>query len=104
MDINEIISSLSEDDINQLKNMADNLFGSKEQTQSPSKDNDLLQGIGELGKMLTAEDERTALIKALRPMLGEEKQKRADEAVKILSLIRMLPLLRDSGVFKGLFQ
>lgn len=104
MDINEIISSLSEDDVNQLKNIAGNLFGAQEKTESQSQDNDILRSIGELSKLFSQEDERTALIKALKPMLGEEKQKRADEAVKILSLIQMIPLLKDSGIFKGLFQ
>ena len=104
MDINEIISSLSEDDVNQLKSIAGNLFGAQEKTESQSQDNDILRSIGELSKLFSQEDERTALIKALKPMLGEEKQKRADEAVKILSLIQMIPLLKDSGIFKGLFQ
>ena len=104
MDINEIISSLSEDDVKQLKSIAGNLFGSQEKTESQPQDNDIMRSIGELSKLFSQEDERTALIKALKPMLGEEKQKRADEAVKILSLIQMIPLLKDSGIFKGLFQ
>ena len=36
-------------------------------------------------------------------MLSEDKQKKADEAIKILRLMQIVPLLRDSGLFKGLF-
>lgn len=107
MDLNEIISSLSEDDINQLKNVAGTIFGSDNQHESDQssqkKESDIFQSIGEIGKLFSLEDERTLLIKALKPMLSEDKQKKADEAIKILRLMQIVPLLRDSGLFKGLF-
>lgn len=103
MDINEIISSLSEDDINSLKSVADSVLGSGEKKISCGNESDMLGGIGELTKMFAADDDRTALIKAIRPMLSEARQQKADEAIKMLRLIRILPILRDSGFLKGLF-
>lgn len=44
-------------------------------------------------------DETAALLNALRPFLGEEKRKRLDSAQRLIGLMRMLPLLRDSGLF-----
>lgn len=44
-------------------------------------------------------DETAALLNALRPFLGEEKRKRLDSAQRLIGLMRLLPLLRDSGLF-----
>ena len=50
------------------------------------------------------EDDATRLLRALRPLLSEARQKKVDEAVKILQLLRLLPLLKESGVFSGLLS
>lgn len=105
MDINEILSSLSEDDINQLKNVAGSILGSNETNdnhKNNSNETDIMKTITNLGKMLNSDDDRTALIKALKPMLSEQKQHKADEAIKILRLIQLVPLLRDSGFLKDI--
>ena len=39
-----------------------------------------------------------ALLLALRPLLGERRRQRVDEAAKMLKLARMLPLLKDTGI------
>ena len=46
------------------------------------------------------EDENTRLLHALRPYLQEPRRERLEQAVKILRLLKLLPLLKDSG---GLF-
>ncbi len=43
------------------------------------------------------EDDATRLLRALRPLLGPARQKKLDEALKILQVMRLLPLLRESG-------
>jgi hypothetical protein len=58
--------------------------------------------LGVLGNNINAKDNRTALIEALKPMLSEPRRQKADEAIKILRLINLIPLLRDSGLLKGL--
>ncbi len=42
----------------------------------------------------TAPDD-TALLKALRPYLHGEREKKLDEAIKLMELSRLLPLLRS---------
>ena len=39
---------------------------------------------------------------ALRPLLGEARQKKLDEASKILKLLHLLPLLKESGVLQNI--
>ena len=48
------------------------------------------------------EDDATRLLRALRPLLGEARQKKVDEALRILQMMRLLPLSKESGLFSGL--
>ncbi len=45
----------------------------------------------------TSDNER--LLLALKPLLREENQAKVDTAVKLLKLISLLPLLRETGLF-----
>lgn len=124
MNINEILSSLSEDDINQLKTAAASLLGgdsgssnnetntsdentsqqSSSETQAvssniPSIDTNLLKNIASVNSLMNNKDARLDLLVSLKPMLSEHRRTRVDEAVKILRLLNMFPALRDSGIF-----
>ena len=50
------------------------------------------------------EDDSTRLLAALRPLLGEARQKKLDEASKILKLLHLLPLLKESGVLQNILE
>ncbi len=109
MEISELLSSLSEDDIRQLKNAANSILGSENQQKNENKsdtsnmfDMSMLANISKLSKTISEDDDRTALIKALKPLLSEPRQQKADEAIKILRLIQLIPILKDSGLLKGL--
>lgn len=68
-------------------------------------DANTLQMITRLTPMLSAarqEDDSTRLLHALRPLLGSERQKKLDEAIRLLQIMRMLPLLRQSGLLSSL--
>lgn len=43
-------------------------------------------------------DKNTELLRALKPHFSEERAKKVDDAVRILQLIRLLPLVRESGL------
>ncbi len=53
-----------------------------------------------LGK-LREEDDMTRLLHALRPYLSGERRKKADEADKIMAILRLIPLLRTMGDTDG---
>ena len=44
----------------------------------------------------------TRLLQALRPLLSPPRQKRLDDAMKLMQMMALLPLLRSSGLLKGL--
>lgn len=67
-------------------------------------DANTLQMVTRLAPMLSAarqEDDSTRLLRALRPLLGAERQKKLDEAIRLLQIMRMLPMLRQSGLLSS---
>lgn len=68
---------------------------------------EMLQAVGKIAPLLSQasqEDDSTRLLHALRPLLSPTRQKKLDEAVKILQMMRLMPLLKDSGLFSGLLS
>lgn len=108
MDISEILSSLTDEDIRQLKSAANSILGpnaGKQETKNEATNifnADLLGNIGKMGNAFSQDDERTALIKALKPLLSESRQQKADEVIKILRLVQLVPILKDSGLLNGI--
>lgn len=43
-----------------------------------------------------------ALLNSLKPYLSDKRQNKVDEAIKMLKLVSMLPLLKESGILGGL--
>ena len=67
----------------------------------PGIDADALQMVTKIMPLLSnfrQEDDCTRLLRALRPLLSPERQKKLDESIKILQMIRILPLLKTSGI------
>lgn len=63
---------------------------------------DTMQTIMKIMPLLSSinqEDESTALLRALRPLLGKSRQKKLDEAIKIMQMMKILPLLKSRGIF-----
>ena len=68
----------------------------------PSAENGLSSALSKLMPIMSAakpNDETAALLNALRPFLSGEKLERLQSAQKLVSLIRMIPLIKDSGLF-----
>ena len=68
-------------------------------------DNPMMTMLMRAAPLLTAvnqEDDAARLLAALRPLLGEQRQKKLDEASRILKLLRLLPLLRESGILQNI--
>lgn len=62
-----------------------------------------LMSLANAFKSYAAEDDNIRLIMALKPLLSEEKRAKADKVIKILKLINLLPLIKDSGILGGDF-
>ncbi len=147
-DINSILSSLSQEDIENLKKTAADIMGGmgnvngkgngNSNTESPSTDKtkkennnnsynnsnnnnismenilssfqnlngnsfgfpdmNMLSSLAPVLQAVNSKDERVEFINALRPLLSDDRRKKADEAVKIVRLLSLLPLLKERGL------
>ena len=101
MDVGELLSSLGEDDVKKLKDMASQFFGAEE-AKRPEQgsggegnpmagfDPKLLKSVAKMSTMMNAKDPRCDFMLSLKPLLSEKRRKKADEAVMLLRVFRLL--------------
>lgn len=124
LDIGSILSSLSSEDINNLKKVANSILGGEQNNSQPEhevhnenknsqqKINIPKMDLSSLGlpdmsqfssllpllSALNSHDEREDFICALKPLLSHERQQKADEAMKFIKLLGLIPLLKEKGI------
>lgn len=57
--------------------------------------------IASIMSKLNAPSKNTNFLTALKPLLKEENQVKADRAIKILKIMELLPILKESGILGG---
>ena len=112
--IGDLLSSISPEDMERLKNVASSLMsqsgsestsvhkekGVGDSRNAPNADisslfgDDMTKALMTVATQMNKEDDNTRFISALRPLLSEDRRKKADEAMKFLKLMEMLPLLK----------
>ena len=120
LDIGSILSSLSSEDINNLKNVANSILGGekpkepeRQESVKNSNNSDFkMPDLSALGlpdmsqfsnllpllSALNSHDEREDFICALKPLLSDERRRKADEAMKFMKLLSLIPLLKEKGI------
>lgn len=117
-DLSNIISQAMNDPdtMSKVSSLLNSLSGGTENSATPAPaapapvqnaDNTALAApdmakLMQIGTMLTqggANDPNIALLMALKPLLKEENQAKADRMVKLFRLMSAYPMLRDSGLF-----
>ena len=53
-------------------------------------------------KSMNTNDKNSQLLLALKPHFKEERQAKVDQAISIMRLISMWPVIKESGIFSGL--
>ncbi len=67
-------------------------------------DPNMIGTIAKLAPLLNsakADDESSRLLLALKPMLSSEKNKKIDDAIKVMQIMKMLPTLKESGILSS---
>lgn len=102
MDFGELLSSLGEDDVKKLKETASQLFGAPQDDRSGQSagepgggtqvnlDPALLKSVAKVSSLMNAHDPRSDFLLALKPLLSEPRRRKADEAVMLLRVFRLL--------------
>ncbi len=117
-DISSQISELLSDPgtMEQIKALS-GLFGQSAQTTQPppapepqstnafdlSNAADMLPAVMKFMPLINAfkgEDDTTRLLYAVKPFLSRERQEKLEQAIKILRIIRIVPLLKDNGLLE----
>ncbi len=110
----------SKENVEKIKNLSGILSDAKEgqedqpkEGKSPAESKDsptsndaasieMLQTIMKLVPLLSTasrEDDNTRLLYALRPHLSEHRQAKLDKSVKMLQMLKLLPVLKSQGLF-----
>ena len=53
---------------------------------------------------LQKEDDTTRFLRALRPLLSEERQQKIDRAMQMVRILHLLPALQESGALSSLLR
>lgn len=101
--LNDILSSLTADDIETLKSMADSLFssgGEKTERSEPKCDSflspEMLMKLSSVMNMMNSEgSDRYKLIEALKPNLSSRRRKKADEAMQMMKMLEIIPIIAE---------
>ena len=109
-DLSSLLSSLTPDDMAHLSDMAQQLFGAQGQEPPPAPepnappfggvDPEVMSKLMKILPLLQqgGDSERAQLIRALRPLLSQSRRRKADEALRLLRLIEVIPLLGQAGI------
>ncbi|MCR5600197.1 MAG: hypothetical protein K6G33_05585 [Ruminococcus sp.] len=111
-DIMSRISGLlsDEESVKQLSELAQMLVSeeNKETEEKTEQSSEVEPDIGSLLKLTSLisaasqQDKNTDLLLALKPHLGEEKQKRVDKAIKLMRLIAVWNIAKENGLLQDL--
>ena len=112
--IENILSSMSNEDMEKLSWMAQSLFSSVEENKKKDENTSESRNDGNpfssfnmdfetLGRIMSIieklksrpDDPRYNLLLSLKPMLSEKRQGKIDEALKIITILSFLPLLDE---------
>ncbi len=114
-DLSEKLADILNDpeSMQRVRAMAENLLGGSEQKAPPEPDLNSVLGDGgldgaQIAKIMgimsrlknTGRDSRTDLLLALKPHLSAPRREKVDTAIKLLKIIDILPLLKESGMFE----
>lgn len=111
-DLSEKLAGLlnDPDTMSRVRKMAESILGEEETSKQnePNIDFGSMLGADELQSIISiigkfnslGNDPRSQLLTALKPHLSEPRREKVDTAIKILKVLEILPLMKDSGLFK----
>lgn len=108
-DLSEKLASVLNDpeSMQKVRAVAESILGDNKKEEQSKDVSDLsgILGAGELKGLVSiisrfnegGNDARSQLLRALKPHLSEPRREKVETAIKILKMIELLPLLKESG-------
>lgn len=95
---------LDADDKKTEKNEPDKSHAEQQEDIFGGIDIEAIMRLGEMMSSLNSKnDKNTQLLLALKPHLRPENRAKVDNALKLMKMMSLLPLLKESGIMDGLF-
>lgn len=110
MDIDTLLGSLTDEDIEKLKATAAQFMGGLPDSglgKSPEEKSgdisagfspDMLSAVAKISGAMSRNDPRSDFIMALKPLLSPERGKKADDAVMMLKFIKIMEAVKGNGL------
>ncbi len=111
-DLSEKLAAVLNDpeSMQKVRSVAESILGDSKEKEPKGETTDLsgLLGASELKGLVSiisrfnegGNDARSQLLRALKPHLSEPRREKVETAIKILKIIELLPLLKESGLLK----
>lgn len=113
--MNDITSQITDilnnpESMKKFSEMASSFLNSSEKTEksqptdsenfnfNPQQMGSIMKIMNILQKQNFKNDDNTKLLLALKPHLSAERSKKVDKAISLLKIVKVLPLLKDSGL------
>lgn len=105
MDLSSLLSSLSDEDVQRLQETAASVFAKSADREPPDKTSsvnnslispgsEMLAAATKMSELFSSRDERSELIYALKPFLGEKRRQKADQAAMMLKMLKIVDSVR----------
>lgn len=99
VNLNSLNNMLSQLGLGQLGQQGNPLTSPPASASLPPIDmNNILQ-IQKAMSLFANGNKNVDLLRSLRPLLSQQRQKKVDDAVRIMQLVQMLPMLKEAGLF-----
>jgi len=79
-----------------------NTPATQEQSDMPNIDINMILKLQQVFSSMNVNDKNAQLLKALKPHFSDKRAKKVDQAISMMRLMSMLPMLKESGIFTGL--
>lgn len=98
--IGEILND--EESMERIRQLAGSFLGEKEEEGEDFEGAKILKIMEIIEKLKNSSSDREKLLVALRPLLSDSRKTKVDTAVKLVKIIELLPLIRESGIIGDL--
>lgn len=98
--IGEILND--EESMERVRQLASSFLGEKEDAGEDSEGAKVLKIMEILEKLKNSSSDREKLLVSLRPLLSDSRKTKVDTAVKLIKIIELLPLIKESGIIGDL--
>ena len=86
---------------NQSQTTSQNNAQTNQQSDSNLDMMSIMTKVAPLLSTIKQDDNSAKLLSALKPMLSEKRQEKITQAIRILQLMKLMPLLKDSGILSS---